>query len=446
MTFRSCAPISGTHYNKLRLISAIVLLSIPIAIPAGAQSKSCPLTEAQSQKAVAAFAKIANFVLNEPRCVNCHGGVNPHIPGIGLDSDDPNQPASLVKHGGGLVQRNPEDVKKGTISGDCMDCHDHMANKRDGSPTKQWMTAAPFHNFVDKNATTLCRQFKKSLGNAQEFLGHITDDNGGNNFAQTAFNGDRGLDPDQYLDPNNKGSYVAPKPPPITKDAFLKLGQDWISAMGGKFQGDENCGCELTHDKWSGMIRYVIETTGDDGHEKGPGYTHDWSSGSITRITISLTNGVGTAQYSVQGIQQVVNWHAGKPEWRMPEVTSSSKTETSGQGKFPAMADVAVNQGTYQVFEQLQLQLAGQSVRSNAGNPLIGRQHTENCDSQHGCTGSDSDLYAPALPPLAPLSGKVQDPNHIFGTVTLKKDGLGMSHQAVSIETMTVDLWRSGAK
>jgi hypothetical protein len=436
----------SNHYDKPRPIAAIVLLSILAAIPVGAQSKSCPLTEAQSQKAVAAFNKIANFVLNEPRCVNCHGGVNPHIVGIGLESDDPNQPASLVKHGGGLVQRNPEDVKKGTISGDCMDCHDHMANKRDGSPTKQWMTAAPFHNFVDKNSTTLCRQFKKSLGSAQEFLGHITDDNGGNNFAQTAFNGDRGLDPDQYLDPDNKGSYVPPKPPAISKDAFLKLGQDWINAMGGKFQGDENCGCELTHDKWSGMIRYVIETEGDDGHEKGPGWSHDWSGGSITRITISLTNGVGTAQYSVQGVQQVVNWHAGKPEWRMPEVTSSSKVETSGQGKFPATADVAISQGTYHVYEQLQLQLAGQSVRNIGGNPLIGRQHTENCDSQHGCTGADSDLYAPPLPPLEPLNGKVQDPNHVFGTITLKKDGLGMSHQGVSIETMTVDLWRSGAK
>src|ERR1700704_109771 len=138
----------------MRFALITLLIFVVTKLPAVGQ-KSCPLTEAQSQKAVAAFDKIANFVLNEPRCVNCHGGVNPHIVGTGLDSDDPNQPASLVKHGGGLVQRNPEDVKKGVISGDCMDCHDHMANKRDGSPTRQWMTAAPFHNFVDKNATTL---------------------------------------------------------------------------------------------------------------------------------------------------------------------------------------------------------------------------------------------------------------------------------------------------
>ena len=321
-----------------------------------------------------------------------------------------------------------------------------MANKRDGSPTKVWTTATPFHNFVDKDATTLCRQFKKSLASAEEFLGHIKDDNGGNNFAQTAFNGDRGLDPDQFGDPDNKGSFVPPQPPSLSKDAVLKLGQDWISAMGGKFQGDESCGCELKHDKWSGMIRYVLENKGDEGHEKGYGTTHDWTGNSITRITISLTNGVGTAQYSMEDNQQVANWHAGKPEWHQPEVRGTSTTKASGQGKFPAMADVTFFQGTYHVFEQLQLQRAGQPVKSAGGNPLIGKKHIENCDTVYGCSGADSEVYAPALPPLPPLQGKVQDPNHIFGTITLKKDGLGMSHKGVSIETMTVDLWRSGSK
>jgi hypothetical protein len=147
----------------------------------------------------------------------------------------------------------------------------------------------------------------------------------------------------------------------------------------------------------------------------------------------------------VDGDQQVVNWRAGKPEWRIAEAKSTSEVKTTGQGRFPATADVVISQGTYQVYEQLQL--AGLSVRANAGNPIIGKQHTENCDSQHGCTGADTaDVYAPALPPLAPLTGKPQDPNHVFGTITLKKAGLGMSHQGVSIETMTVDLWRSGSK
>src|SRR5215468_569700 len=131
----------------------LILGSLQVA----SHAASCPLTEAQSQKSVVAFGKIASFVLSEPRCVNCHGGVNPFIKGIGLDSEDANLPASLVVHGGGLVLRDSEDIKKGTIPSTCMDCHNHMANKRDGSPTKVWTTAAPFHNFVDKDSTTLCR-------------------------------------------------------------------------------------------------------------------------------------------------------------------------------------------------------------------------------------------------------------------------------------------------
>jgi hypothetical protein len=198
-----------------------------LAVPAFAKN-SCPLTEEQSQKAVAAFEKIAAFVLKEPRCVNCHGGVNPHIEGIGLDPEDPNLPASLVQHGGGLVRRDPADVNQGLMPDTCMDCHNHMANKRDGSPTKRWTTAAPFHNFVDKNATMLCRQFKRSTGSAQEFLGHLIDDNGGNNFAQTAFNGDRGLDPDQYLDPEGP-NYVAPKPPSISHDGLSNSGRTGLT-------------------------------------------------------------------------------------------------------------------------------------------------------------------------------------------------------------------------
>jgi len=388
------------NYRLLHVELAALAFVLGLTPLTAVGQKSCPLTEAQSKKAVAAFGKIADFVLNEPRCVNCHGGVNPHIASIGLNPQDPTEPASLKIHGGGVIQKSTN----GTIEAECMDCHDHMANKRDGSPTKQWMTAAPFHNFLDKDATTLCRQFKKSLGSAQEFLGHIKDDNGGNNFAQTAFNGDRGLDPDQYLDPAGP-NYVAPKQPSISHDAFVKLGQDWISAMGGKFQGDENCGCELTHDKWSGMIHYAIEEKGDDGLKTGPGTSFEWSASSATKVTWSFTNGVGTAQYSVQNAHQYIGWHAASPP--SSELRSSSKSTGSGQGTFPATVDVAMSQGNYYVYAQLQLHLAGESVPNNSGNPIIGKQHIETCDSVDGCSGADTaDILALPLPPGPPLIGE----------------------------------------
>lgn len=107
---------AGHKCHALRVglkVLAMLVFGLTVAKIAAVGQKSCPLTEAQSEKAVAAFGKIAAFVLKEPRCVNCHGGVNPHIGGVGLDPEDPNLPASLVKHGGGLVLRDPEEVKRG---------------------------------------------------------------------------------------------------------------------------------------------------------------------------------------------------------------------------------------------------------------------------------------------------------------------------------------------
>jgi hypothetical protein len=98
------------------------------------------------------------------------------------------------------------------------------------------MTAPNFLSFVDKDATTLCKQIKRTSHSANEFIGHLTDDNGGNNFTATAYNGDRGLDPDRYGD-------IRPAPPTISHGAFMELGQKWVAAMGGELKGEESCGC-----------------------------------------------------------------------------------------------------------------------------------------------------------------------------------------------------------
>ena len=61
-----------------------------------------------------------------------------------------------------------------------------------------WTLAPLFLAFVDKDATTLCRQIKRVTGTADEFLGHLKDDNGKTNFAGTAYLGNRGLG-DEWL-------------------------------------------------------------------------------------------------------------------------------------------------------------------------------------------------------------------------------------------------------
>jgi hypothetical protein len=74
------------------LIPGLIMTLTVAAVPAagfGQKGPVCPLTDTQSKKAIDAWDKIANFITNEPRCVNCHGGVNPYIDGVGLDPDDP---------------------------------------------------------------------------------------------------------------------------------------------------------------------------------------------------------------------------------------------------------------------------------------------------------------------------------------------------------------------
>jgi len=232
----------------------VVLLCVPgvVAGSAMAQDKAaCPLDFKQQTDSMRAFEPIGTFLAREPRCANCHGGVNPFIDGTGADPEDENAPTSTTAHGGGRIQRQRDRAPDGTllIENECMDCHNHLAPRRDGSKSV-WMTAPGFLSFVGKDAPTLCKQIKRSTQTAEHFIGHLEDDNGGNNFGGTAFNGDRGLDPEIYDSP--------PAPPSISHAAVMRLGHDWVNAMGGEFQGDESCGCELT---LQGTFEQIGETS-----------------------------------------------------------------------------------------------------------------------------------------------------------------------------------------
>jgi hypothetical protein len=176
----------------------------------------CPLSPAQTQKSIDAFAKMVPTFTQEPRCVNCHGGIDPF--------------ADPAAHGGGT-----QDPKS-----DCDDCHSDMPPKRGGAPSK-WRLANPEHFFKGKDAKTLCKQMRGAFPQSVDFIGHLIDDNGNSKFTEVAFLGTRGL--------NEAGQALVkkyqPEPPKnITQGGLIDLAQDWIAAMGGEFQGDVSCGCE----------------------------------------------------------------------------------------------------------------------------------------------------------------------------------------------------------
>lgn len=84
----------------------------------------------------------------EPRCVNCHGGVDPF--------------ADPTNHGGGT-----QDPKS-----DCDTCHSEMPGKKGGGTSKRRL-ALPEHSFLGKDAVTLCKQMRSGFVEGADFLGPL---------------------------------------------------------------------------------------------------------------------------------------------------------------------------------------------------------------------------------------------------------------------------------
>jgi hypothetical protein len=169
----------------------------------------CPLSEEQTQKSIKAFAELAP-IFHEPRCQNCHGVVNPFFAPETHGADPPIEPGS-----------------------DCESCHDEL---------KGWSLAPTSMSFVDKSDEDLCEMmkehFKKATGEPS-FIEHMKHDNGGPQFIETAFLGKKGMsDPDSVDPPSNRG---------WNHGKLIRLSEDWVDAMGGRFHGDASCGCKPQH-------------------------------------------------------------------------------------------------------------------------------------------------------------------------------------------------------
>ena len=405
--------------------------------PAQNRTASCPLTDEQTERSIAAFSRIASVLTGEPRCVNCHGGVNPHIPGTGLDKNDPAAPASKFAHGGGEVTRHNEIVNGVRLVQDCRECHNNMARKTNGDESL-WMTAPNDLSFVDKDATTLCRQIKRSTGSAEHFLGHLKDDNGGNAFGKTAFNGDRGLDPDIYGPDENGRAFVEADPPSargLTHDELMRRGQDWVAAMGGSFKGDEGCGCEYRHAGWSGQIRYTRESKGDEGHNE----QQDWNNYEFVQIILTFKDGVGTATTHGEHKQYREN-----RRWIVRNNTASlifdnsqdSRGSVGGTTKATLDVRVAPN-GMYSAVLSY-VPPVGTSQATNCW----GESDTNRQAGRVGCTTKKS-TWGVGDNGRMSIAEKPTDPNRLHGSRTERREEVGHSLKGVTIETTTWDLWRS---
>ena len=186
-----------------------------------ADNQICPLSDSQQERAQQAFAEMDRMLKSSPpRCINCHGGIQPFREG--------------TKHPGGRLSWIHD--KKGrrdllaTRQGQCVLCHN-----------PPWQAPAGDDFWVDKNAIQLCRHFRQQFDIALKFFHHVEADP----LADIAFAGTRGL--------NDNGQLFAemqpytPEKPNFVRADLRSVSGAWVDAMGGEFKGGESCGCEPHH-------------------------------------------------------------------------------------------------------------------------------------------------------------------------------------------------------
>ncbi len=232
------------------LLAGAVLTSTALAQPS--DKKVCPLSDEQAQKSIQAFDKIANVFTKEPRCVNCHGAVDP----FAADAKE--------THGGGklpILKKKPNAARGETESTQdteatirqCAACHDAFSGN--------WHIPPAGLFFVGKDAFTLCKLEKDGFPSAEAFIKHIEHDaliregftgrmalNGLgrsliDKFAREVIDRAKG----DSLDALWRSLTKYPAPPGVTHQDLIQMAHDWVDAQGGKFRGDTECGCTKHH-------------------------------------------------------------------------------------------------------------------------------------------------------------------------------------------------------
>ncbi len=238
------------------------------------EKNSCPLTVRQENAAVKAFKRLAPL-FQEPRCLNCHGGVNPFSQTGGhgggyIDirketqdflklSDFQNSLTIGSDPQGTIAARTIQGLK--TIAESSSDISDNDLIKQQAfDPMRaackechifSWIIPMRHNYFVGRSAKDMCLHIKtSSLTNTPAaFLRHMQNDE----LILEGFKGRRGL-----LEP------VTPEPPRMSFDAVKRFANDWIEAMGGKFHKPPDCGC-VVHGDYILEFRSVIVSTNPNG-------------------------------------------------------------------------------------------------------------------------------------------------------------------------------------
>ena len=189
---------------------------------------------------------------------------------------------------------------------------------------------------------------------------------------------------------------------------------------------------------WSGQITYEKTLTGDEGGSPG---IQQWSNSARESVTVTVENGVATYHGHVESKYHLMSYHPVAKSG--PAFDYGDDSEEMGDGEFPARVEVSIDEsrGTYGIRIGPALTADG---RPKAPWGPIGRAHSVSCRHDAGCETYDRDVGMPTIGLSGPLSGKLQDPNHIQASYTDQRTEQGRSHKGTVVETTTVNLARSG--
>ncbi len=247
-------PISGFHGTSrtfVRLALVSLALSWPSLTP-GADD-SCRLTTSQKVRAVKAF-KALSPIFHDPRCVNCHGAVNPftvdgghpeYINMVKVAKTFLNQADSRSKQidkEGPAATRESQGIRE--IAESPVEVSDNdlirmkalkpMENKcLEECHVEDWVPMPMSHNrFVGRSWKQICMHLKESAdtGTPEDFLRHMQKDKQ----VLLGFKGQRGL---------QKPAGAAP--PAMSFETMARHANAWIEAMGRNMYPPAECGCEV---------------------------------------------------------------------------------------------------------------------------------------------------------------------------------------------------------
>lgn len=239
--------------SGIRVLGAAVVFASLATFSVAAQAG-----QTNDDQSLALFSEMMP-VFTSPRCVNCHGGVNP-VTGA---NHEPGPVADSTRLSNGDMGFDEQRV--------CQECHT--------AGTASWRTAPGEMSFVGRDTLAMCKQIRRSTGqdgddpDAGFLVGHLTNDD----LIGVGFVGQGGIGEDSPF------ATIEPDPPPMSRAEMIAAAQRWIG------EGHARCGAN----GWNGVITSTM--TAQNHEDRQPGTLLQKDSATELKVTMAVVDSTATS-------------------------------------------------------------------------------------------------------------------------------------------------------